>query len=66
MIFAVEMPMSVYWQLPLLLLVISLVYSTTRFDDWDQILNEAFRWGSRMFAFMVAIAVVLYVASLVI
>ena len=57
---------SIYWQLPLLLLVISLVYSATRFDDWDAILGEAFRWGSRMFGFMVAIAVVLYIVSVLV
>jgi hypothetical protein len=63
---AIVLPVSIYWQLPLLLCVISLVYSATRYDDWDNILTEAFRWGSRMFGFMLAIAAVLYVLSLVI
>jgi integral membrane sensor domain MASE1 len=55
--------MSIYWHLPFMLVVISLVYSATRFDDWDAILIEAFRWGSRMLGFMLAIAAALFLAS---
>jgi hypothetical protein len=51
---------SIYFHLPLMLLVISLVYSATRHDEWDEILLEAFRWGSRMFGFMVIVGVVLF------
>jgi hypothetical protein len=47
--------------LPLLVVLISLVYSATRFDRWDLILREAFRWGLRLVAFLVAICVALYV-----
>lgn len=50
----------IYFHLPLMLLVISLVYSATRHDDWDEILGEAFRWGMRMFGFILAVAVVLF------
>ena len=46
------------------LVVISLVYSATRFDDWRFILHEAVRWGLRMTAFLLGIAVVLYVLAL--
>ena len=56
--------MSIYVHLPLMLLVISLVYSATRHDRWDDILIEAFRWGIRMFGFMVLVAVVLFGVSL--
>jgi hypothetical protein len=56
--------MSIYWHLPLMLLVISLVYSATRHEQWDEILGEAFRWGLRMFAFMFVVALVLFGASL--
>ena len=52
--------MSIYFHLPLMLLVISLVYSATRHDEWDEILIEAFRWGIRMFGFMVLVGVVLF------
>ena len=35
---------SIYWQLPILIVVISLVYSATRYDEWGAILREAVRW----------------------
>lgn len=50
---------SIYWHLPLMLLIISLVYSATRHEQWDDILIEAFRWGIRMFGFMALVGVVL-------
>jgi hypothetical protein len=59
MLFAI----SIYWHLPLMLLVISLVYSATRHDAWDDILVEAFRWGIRMFGFMVLVAIVLFAVA---
>jgi hypothetical protein len=46
--------------LPLLIVLISLVYSATRFDEWGAILREAFRWGLRLVAFLVAICIALY------
>lgn len=52
-----------YWHLPVLLVVVSLVYSATRFEDWRAILAEAFRWGLRMATFLVGIGVVLYVLA---
>jgi hypothetical protein len=58
--------MSIYWHLPLMLLVISLVYSATRHEEWDEILGEAFRWGIRMFGFMLIVAVVLLGAAFLI
>ena len=35
---------SIYWDFPILLVVVSLVYSATRHDRWDRILKEAVRW----------------------
>ena len=55
--------MSIYWQLPILIVVISLVYSATRYDEWDHILREALRWGVRMASFLLGIAVVLFVLA---
>lgn len=55
--------MTVYLQLPILIVVISLVYSATRFDDWSMIFREAFRWGLRMTTFLVSIALILYVLA---
>ena len=52
--------------LPLMLLVISLVYSATRHEEWDEILLEAFRWGIRMFGFMLLVAAVLFGVSLIV
>ena len=55
---------SIYWHLPFLIIVISLVYSATRFDRWGNILGEALRWGLRMAAFLCGIGVLLYILSL--
>jgi hypothetical protein len=54
---------SIYWHLPILLVVFSLVYSATRHDRWDRILREAVGWGSRIGLFLVMVGVVLYVLS---
>lgn len=51
--------LGIYWQLPVLLILISLVYSATRFDRWDAILREAFRWVVRMGLFLIGIVLVL-------
>ena len=55
---------SIYWHLPILIVVISLVYSATRFERWGNILSEAVRWGLRMSAFLVGIGVLLFFLSL--
>ena len=60
MMFAVLLAFSIYLQLPLLIIVISLVYSATRHDDWPSIFQEAFRWGSRMALFLVGIGAALF------
>ena len=49
--------------LPLIIVLISLVYSGTRHDRWPAILSEAFRWGFRLLVFLVVIAVILYVVN---
>lgn len=51
-------------QLPILIVLVSLVYSATRFDQWRAIFREAVRWGLRLFGFLVAVAGVLYVVNL--
>jgi hypothetical protein len=55
-LFAVNM----YWHLPLLILLVSLVYSATRFDQWQPILRDTFRWCLRLVGFLGAIAFVLW------
>jgi hypothetical protein len=59
----VTLPFSMYWQLPFLIVLISLVYSATRYDHWELILREAFRWGSRMVGFLLMIGVVLFLVA---
>ena len=56
--------MSIYLHLPFMLLIISLVYSATRHEEWNGILIEAFRWGIRMFGFMAIVGIVLFGVSL--
>jgi hypothetical protein len=53
-----------YIHLPILIVVVSLVYSATRFELWSNILKETFRWGVRMFLFLCSIALVLYLLAL--
>jgi hypothetical protein len=52
-----------FWHFPLLVVIISLVYSATRFDHWGAIIREALRWMVRLSAFLCAIMIVLYVLA---
>jgi hypothetical protein len=55
---------SIYWlHLPVLIVVISLVYGATRFDDWPHILREARRWVARLVSFLAVVVLVLYVLA---
>ena len=54
---------SIYWDFPILLVVVSLVYSATRHDRWDRILKEAVRWGFQIVTFLGGIGLALYLAS---
>jgi len=45
---AALLAVSIYWDLPVLLVVVSLVYAATRHDRWDKIVREAFGWGTRI------------------
>ncbi len=54
---------TIDWHLPVLLIVVSLVYSATRHDDWKNIFYEAGRWGLRMAAFLGGIALALFLLS---
>jgi hypothetical protein len=49
-----------YFDLPLMVVLISLVYSATRYDRWPAILWEATRWGARLLGFLVTIGAALY------
>jgi hypothetical protein len=51
-----------FFDLPILIVLISLVYSATRFDEGRAILQEALRWGLRLVAFLVfVVGVPLYI-----
>lgn len=60
---AVLLAVSIYWDLPVLLVVVSLVYAATRHDRWDKILHEGFGWGVRIALFLTGIGLVLYLLS---
>jgi hypothetical protein len=54
---------SIYWDLPVLLVVVSLIYAATRHDRWDKIVREAAGWGLRITLFLFAIGLTLYLLS---
>lgn len=54
---------SIYWDLPVLLVVVSLVYAATRHDRRDKIVREALGWGLRIVTFLGGIGLVLYLLS---
>ena len=57
---------NLYWHLPFLIVLISLVYSATRYDQWGLILREAFRWGLRLVGFLFAVVLVLFLVSAIV
>jgi len=63
MTFAMIAPVSIYLQLIVLIVVISMVYSATRYDDWESIFVEAYRWGRNMFLFLAGIGVCLFLVG---
>jgi hypothetical protein len=55
--------LSIYWHLPFLIVIISLVYSATRYEEWPSIARETARWVARMSAFLLTIGAALWVLS---
>jgi hypothetical protein len=53
----------IYWHLPVLIVVISLVYSATRFDEWPAIFRDAVRWAVRVAGFLLAIGLALFAVA---
>ncbi|MCS7016464.1 MAG: hypothetical protein RMJ19_11415 [Gemmatales bacterium] len=45
---------SIYWHLPILLILVSLVYSAVRSDDWPTILRSTIRWALYMVLMFIA------------
>jgi hypothetical protein len=58
------MSTTIYFNLPIMIALISLVYSATRYEGWANIIQEAIRWGLRMLGFLCGIGVILYILSL--
>lgn len=54
---------SVAWHFPMLIVTVSLVYSATRYENWNQIIREAVSWGVRMTLFLAGIGVGLHILS---
>jgi uncharacterized membrane protein len=54
---------NIYLHLPILIVVVSLVYSATRHDNWNKIIREALHWGVRMTTFLFIIGAILFVLS---
>ena len=54
---------SYYAHLPLLIVLVSLVYGATRYDQWSLILRESLRWGLRLTGFLFAVMLILYVVA---
>jgi hypothetical protein len=54
---------NIYIHLPILIVVVSLVYSATRHDNWNKIVREALHWGVRMTTFLFVIGAILFVLS---
>ncbi len=55
--------MSIYYDMPVLLIVVAFVYSATRHDRWDRIVKEAARWLLHIVLFLGGIGFVLYALS---
>lgn len=55
---------NVHWYLPPLVIAISLVYSASRFEDWQLIWTHAIRWGVYILTFLAATYIALYLVSI--
>jgi hypothetical protein len=54
---------SIYVDMPVLMVVVALVYSATRHDNWAQILKEAGRWLVHIVLFLGSVGVGLAILS---
>jgi hypothetical protein len=57
-------PSAVYWHLPILVFVASMVYNATRYDEWDRILSHGVKMGLYLiFVFMGAVFLILWLMA---
>lgn len=55
---------EIYWRdLPILIIIVSIVYGATRYDDWSHIVREGIRWVVRLTGFLVAVMLILFVVA---
>jgi len=52
-----------YVHLPVLIVLVSLVYGATRYDEWRLILRESLLWGLRLTRFLVGVILILYLVA---
>ena len=43
---------SIYWHLPIMVVLVSLVYHATRYDEWPEIIHHSIRGGAYIVFFM--------------
>lgn len=55
---------NAHWFLPPLVVVVSLVYSATRFETWPFIWRYAIRWSGYVLGFLATVYVYLYLVTL--
>jgi hypothetical protein len=55
--------LSIYVDMPIMLVAIALVYSATRHDHWPRIFSEALRWILQIVLFLGGLGVILGVLS---
>jgi len=60
---AALLAMSIYLHLPIMLVLVSLVYSATRYDQWDLIVSNAIRGCIYIVVFMGSVFLVLWFLS---
>jgi hypothetical protein len=63
---AIILAVSIYWHLPVLIVLVSIVYSATRYDDWSRIWHHAVRNGVYVLVFMGAVFLMLFFLSSVV
>lgn len=55
-----------YVHLPLLIVLVSLVYGATRYDELHLILRESWRWGGRLLVFLFSVMFILFLVATII
>ncbi len=54
---------NIFWYLPPLFLLVGLVYSGTKYDEWPAILRDAIWWQIRLLLFLSGLGLVVFLFS---